>query len=240
MTDLLKVGDTLNSNGTITSLELLEQINMFREQEMNRAELAHSDLLKVIRDEFEEEIGVGNISESYYLNSQNKNQPMFRLTLNQAKQVLVRESKFVRKAVIAYIDKLESCIKHLLPQTFSEALQLAANQAKEIEEKNSLLLEQAPKVEFFDAVADSKDAVPMIDVAKVLGIKGMGRNNLFEFLRENKVLMNNNQPFQKHIDSGYFRVIEQRYQKNGEECINFKTLAYQKGIQYIKKLLNEK
>lgn len=62
---------------TITSLELLEQINIFRREEGNRATLQHYDLLKVIRDEFEEEIGLGEISLSSYKNSQNKEQPMY-------------------------------------------------------------------------------------------------------------------------------------------------------------------
>ncbi|MBR8702310.1 MULTISPECIES: antA/AntB antirepressor family protein [unclassified Fusobacterium] len=35
---------------------------------------------------------------------------MFILTLNQAKQVLVRESKYVRRAIIQYIEKLEQQI----------------------------------------------------------------------------------------------------------------------------------
>ena len=47
---------------TITSLELVEEINMFRNQEGGRATLEHSDLLKVIRNEFEEEIDEGIIS----------------------------------------------------------------------------------------------------------------------------------------------------------------------------------
>ena len=94
-----------------------------------------------------------------------------------------------------------------------------------------------PKADFFDAVADSKTAVPMNDVAKTLAIKGMGRNKLFEFLRNNKILMNNNRPYQKYVDANYFRVIEQHFQKDGEECINFKTLVYQKGIDYIRKVV---
>ena len=55
---------------------------------------------------------------------------MFELTLSQAKQVLVRESKFVRKAVIAYIEKLETAlkVKFQVPTTFAEALRLAAVQ----------------------------------------------------------------------------------------------------------------
>ena len=47
---------------TITSLELVEEINMFRSQEGGRAVLEHSDLLKVIRNEFDEEINEGIIS----------------------------------------------------------------------------------------------------------------------------------------------------------------------------------
>lgn len=35
---------------------------------------------------------------------------MFILTLNQAKQVLLRESKFVRRAIISYIEVLEQAI----------------------------------------------------------------------------------------------------------------------------------
>ena len=55
-------------------------------------------------------------------------------------------------------------------------------------QKQQLLLEeQQPKVEFYDDVAGSKDAVAMKEVAKVLGIKGMGRNKLFKFLRDNKI-----------------------------------------------------
>ena len=91
----------------ITSLELAKEINFFRKNIDGKSELTHSDLLKIIRDEFEEEIGVGNISqssvapiESTYINTQNKKQPMFVLTIEQAKQVLVRESKQVRRAVI--------------------------------------------------------------------------------------------------------------------------------------------
>lgn len=76
-------------------------------------------------------------------------------------------------------------------------------------------------------------------MAKVIDM-GYGRNELFEILRNNKILMTNNMPFQKYIDMGYFRVIEQKYTKpDGSIHINFKTLAYQKGIDFIIKVLKE-
>lgn len=115
---------------TMTSLELVKEINLFREQEGNRSELKHSDLLKVIRDEFEDEINEGKISSVEYKDAKGEMRPMFELTLSQSKQVLVRESKFVRKAVIAYIEKLETAlkVKFQVPTTFAEALRLAAVQ----------------------------------------------------------------------------------------------------------------
>lgn len=91
----------------ITSLELLDQINIFRKQEGNRAELQHKDLLKIIRNEFEEEINEGKFSLVEYKDKKGELRPMYILTYNQAKQVLLRESKFVRRAVIHYVERLE-------------------------------------------------------------------------------------------------------------------------------------
>ena len=106
-----------------------------------------------------------------------------------------------------------------------------------ISQKDRQIEEMKPKAEFFDTVADSKTAISMNEVAKVLNIKGYGRNNLFDFLRENKVLDRWNVPYQRYIDNGWFRVIEQKYQKNGEPVITTKTLVYQKGVDGIRRMI---
>ncbi len=101
----------LATKENMTSLELLEQINLFRKKEGNKKELRHFDLLNIIRNEFEEEITDRKISVSEYKDKTGRKLPMFILTLSQAKQVLVRESKYVRRAVIEYIEKLEKVIQ---------------------------------------------------------------------------------------------------------------------------------
>lgn len=127
-----------------------------------------------------------------------------------------------------------------LPKTFSEALYLAAEQAAMLEHQQRLLEAAKPKVEFFDAVASSKDAIQIGDAAKVLGIPGMGRNKLFEFLRAQGVLMKDNIPYQEYIDRGYFRTIEQKWTtRDGETRISIKTLVYQRGLDYIRRLLKD-
>ncbi|MBF0709711.1 MULTISPECIES: hypothetical protein [unclassified Gemella] len=109
----------LQIKDNITSLELLEQINFFRSEIENKSKLRHDDLLNVIRNEFEEEISLRKISESKYTNSRGRKYPMFILSLSQAKQVLVRESKYVRRAVIKYIEDLEKQLSPIPQPTFT-------------------------------------------------------------------------------------------------------------------------
>ena len=127
-----------------------------------------------------------------------------------------------------------------VPRTFAQALRLAADQQEKIEKQQKLISDQKPKVEFFDAVAESKTAVSMNDAAKSLNFNNVWRNKLFDILRTQKVLMSDNVPYQKYVDAGYFRVIEQKWTgKDGMPQISYKTLVYQKGIDYIRKLLEK-
>ncbi len=126
-----------------------------------------------------------------------------------------------------------------LPQSFSEALQLAADQAERIETLKKRNEELIPKAEFFDAVTDSKTAISIGEAAKVLDA-GIGQNKLFAFLRDNNILKSDNTPYQRYIDMGYFRVVEQKYEVNGEIRISIKTLVFQKGIDFIRRLLNKR
>ena len=112
--------------------------------------------------------------------------------------------------------------------------------AQALEEKEKQIALMKPKAEFFDAVANSKDAIDLGTAAKVLNM-GMGRTTLFRILREKKILNRENVPYQEYIDRGYFRTIEQKYTKpDGSTCINIKSLVYQKGLSYIRKILAEK
>lgn len=159
---------------------------------------------------------------------------MYRLIMKSKLPSAERFESWVMDEVLPTIRKTGG---YHLPQTYSEALRELADMA---EQKEKLMLENEqmkPKAEFFDAVADSKTAISMNEVSKVLAIKGYGRNNLFEFLRDKGVLDRYNVPYQRYVDAGYFRVIEQKYMKNGEPQVTTKTLVYQKGVDAIRKLL---
>jgi anti-repressor protein len=125
-----------------------------------------------------------------------------------------------------------------VPTTFSAALYLAAQQAEQIERQTQQLALEAPKVAFFDAVASSSDTTDIGTVAKTLAIPGLGRTNLFELLRKKGILMENNRPYQRYVDAGYFRVIETSWtDPSGDQHIYYKTVVYQKGVEYIRLVL---
>ena len=106
-----------------------------------------------------------------------------------------------------------------------------------LEVKNAELL---PKSEFYDAVIESTDTIEMATVAKILNV-GIGRNRLFNILREQKVLRDDNTPMQHFVDLAWFKCVESKYTKpDGGTFINVKTVVYQKGIDGILKLLKEK
>jgi len=99
-----------------------------------------------------------------------------------------------------------------------------------------IVLAQKPKVEFHDAVAEAVNCQSIQEIAKVLGT---GQNRLFKFLREERILMHNNLPYQQYVDSGYFRVTERRYKsESGDNHLYTKTLVTGRGLQFIQRRLS--
>ena len=111
---------SLANKETVTSRELLEQINIFRQQE-GKSKLENYDLKKIIRKELKKDFNAGKISCIKETDSRGRDQDLYILTFSQGKRVLLRESPTVRQAVIEYIDKLENAIIKLQEQKRNEA-----------------------------------------------------------------------------------------------------------------------
>ena len=252
-----------NEKETISSLDLVKEINVFREQEYKYkiekglslgkvekkngkfTELRHDTLLAIIRDEFEEEINDQKILEVKYKDKKGEIRMMYILTLDQAKQILSRESKFVRKAMIKYINQLENRVKELESKiskrdTLIGKIVTSENQQKRIEYfeifYNEYVKPNEQKAIFYDKVADNKKYIDFKTVAKLLEDLGFGRNLLLALLRDKKVLMRDNQPYQVYVDNGYLKTKEIYIDKSNK--IAFQPLISQKGLDWlIKKLI---
>lgn len=248
---------------TISSLDLVKEINVFREQEYNYklekglslgkvekkngkfTELRHDTLLAIIRDEFEEEINDQKILEVKYKDKKGEIRTMFVLTLDQAKQILSRESKFVRKAMIKYINALENRVAELEYELSQRdaligKIVTSNNQQERIEYfgvfYDKYVKPNEQKALFYDKVADNKKYIDFKTVAKLLEDLGFGRNILLALLRDKDILDKKNQPYQQYVDRGYLKFKEIYVEKTDK--LAFQPLISQRGLNWlIKKLI---
>ena len=134
----------------------------------------------------------------------------------------------------------------VVPQTFSQALMLAARQQEEIERqqkaieaKDRKIAEDAPKVVFSDAVVGSKSSCLIGELAKILTQNGyqIGQNRLFEKLRNEGYLGSKgeyyNIPNQKFIEQGLFELKKTTHSENGVMKSSVTPKVTGKGQQYF-------
>jgi phage antirepressor YoqD-like protein len=156
--------------------------------------------------------------------------------ISEQQSAIIKEKLLINKRIDTSVLKVEVTTEADDDLIIIRGLEASQRKIIKLQKEIEIL---KPKALFFDTVADSKTAIEMGIVAKTID-KGYGRNDLFEILRIEKILMANNIPYQKYIDMEYFRVIEQRFSKpDGSICVNTKTLVYQKGIDFIIRVLED-
>lgn len=117
-----------------------------------------------------------------------------------------------------------------IPQTLSEALRLAADQAEQIERQNLLLEQQRPKVEFVQRYVEVGTTKSLRETAKILKVP---ERAMIDCLVDDGLLFRqsgNLLPYQKYHAKGLFDV------KTGttEHGHNYtQTRVTSKGIEYI-------
>lgn len=130
----------INNKTEWTSVELVDVINHFRTLDGKKNKLLHKNLLALIQDEFSEEINGLNFQPvNFYTDKKGEQRPMYKLSNSQAKQILVRESKVVRRAVIKLLEYLEQHNEHNL---------------KVLNEREAYLYEQGLIIDTVDKMAD--------------------------------------------------------------------------------------
>lgn len=125
--------------------------------------------------------------------------------------------------VVTNIDKLE---------TVQKAMSYLSEM---VEEQRQAIESMKPKAIAYDSFMQAENTQSIGEVAKVFGI---GRNRLFQLLRDAKILMSDNVPYQEYM--GYFHVVEKPVVM-GEKTEN-KTVTRVKpnGVDYLAKRLQIK
>lgn len=172
------------------------------------------------------------------------------LTVDAAKELSMVEGNDKGKQARRYFIEAEKAFRQVLsqrptiPQTFSEALRLAASQAEQIEQQQKQLEAQRPRVLFSQAVETAKESVLVGELAKIICQNGVqiGEKRLFQWLRDNNFLCSHgeryNQPTQRAIEMGLFEMRKTTISVGDHSKVRTTTKVTGKGqVYFVNKFL---
>lgn len=131
---------------------------------------------------------------------------------------------------------------HRVPTTFAEALELAAKQARALDEAYSELTDAEPKVEAFDELMSTDGSVSLATAAQLVGL---GRATLIERLARWGAIISRPghsdhlRPYQSHVKAGRFVIVAQAVDithRDGtsETLVKGTTRVTAKGVEWIR------
>ena len=172
---------------------------------------------------------------------------LYSLILSSKLPNVKKFKRWVTSDVLPAIRKTGSYSIQSKPDSYTieDPAARARRWAEEYEEKKALeakIEEQKPLVEYAEHIQASKDVIDMKSMAKLASKNGIkiGRNKLFSFLRDRKILDRENIPYANYMDKEWFQVVESPYTfNNGDVKIIRTTLVSPKGqigiIRQLKK-----
>lgn len=202
----------------------------------------HRDVLESIKNLVAENSAAKFFAFSSYEN-RGKKYPMYLMTRDGFSLLVMgftgeRALKFKITFIEAF-NAMEQKLKqpiYVIPQTYAEALELAAHQAREIEVKDKLIAIQSPKADFADRVIDTDNMVDIGQAAKLLKLP-YGRNTFFDVLQNNGIFFKGrNEPMQQYVNSGYFQLRAKEITRKDHPSFSvLKILVTQKGLFWLSK-----
>ena len=157
--------------------------------------------------------------ESQYESGRNKKKNPCYLVTKMGCELLANKQQGEKGILFSakYVERFNEMEKEIamkqfnLPTTYKEALLalVAAEEEKEQliadnNKKQELLEAQAPKIDLYNDFINSDSIYSVNEIAKCLAIKDLGRNNLYKWLRWNKILIDGSrEAYQPHINAGY-------------------------------------
>jgi phage anti-repressor protein/phage antirepressor YoqD-like protein len=164
----------------------------------------------------------------------------YALTIEFAKKISMMAKTAKGEKARDYFIECETKLKEIkeqgsLPKTYLQALKQLVYEVEQKELAQAIVLELAPKAQFYDAVTESGNTYELSEACSILKLK-IGRNRLFSYLRNHGILMPSNLPYRKYIDSGHFIVDMKTYRNNKGDLVPVsQTRLTIKGLDWLRK-----
>lgn len=230
-------------------------MNMMTQFSTNQASMSSRDLLELINqvrsnlgepllrlnkfnEKIEDELEGDYYTKSVVQNLNNTESVIYELTLDQCMLIGMRESKAVRKNVLAILKEKQKPFDITNPAHLLQAIEVQAKLNIELTQKVAVL---EPKAKGLDRIADCTNVLGIRESAKVLKV---GQNKLVQYLLDHKVIYRDQhgkiQAYQKSVDQKLIHVVTSapRLFESGEKVFTQVKLT-QKLITRIAKWLEQ-
>lgn len=168
----------ITNTKTMSSLEVVELINIVRKEEGNNTELRHDDFMRKVADV------LGALNATKFLGTQiygnNNRRNIYNFPKREAMLMAMSYSYSTQARLYDRWQELENN-QPKVPTNFIEAMTLALEQAKQLEQ-------QAPKVAYFQKLIDRDSLLCFRDSAKLLNIP---ERKFINWLLDNKYIYRN-------------------------------------------------
>lgn len=231
--------DLIIKKETMTSLEIAEVTGK-----------RHDSILRDIRNILSQGVDAHNFVETSYTDKSNRQQKCYTLTKKGCLILASGYDVILREKIINRWEELETKERsqYQVPQSFAEALMLAAKQQEQIEEQqkqleantkeivelNGAIAEMEPKVTYVDMILASKETVTTTQIAQDYGQSAKAFNVLLRNFGVQHKVGGQWVLYAKHLPFGYvqsdtFPIVH----KNGMNGTVMHTKWTQKGRLFL-------
>lgn len=231
--------DLIIKKETMTSLEIAEVTGK-----------RHDSILRDIRNILSQGVDAHNFVETSYTDKSNRQQKCYTLTKKGCLILASGYDVILREKIINRWEELETKDRnqYQVPQSFAEALMLAAKQQEQIEEQqrqleanskeivelNGAIAEMEPKVTYVDMILESKETVTTTQIAQDYGQSAKAFNVLLRNFGVQHKVGGQWVLYAKHLPFGYvqsdtFPIVH----KNGTNGTVMHTKWTQKGRLFL-------
>lgn len=246
---MLNNNSSTQSNVNNSSVVLAAQLS-----EMSSTEIAeitgkkHKSILRDIRNLLKQGVAGHNFVPSEFEDSTGRKLPCYNLTKKGSLILASGYNAVLREKIIDRWESLETgkaTPYYQIPQSFSEALMLAAKQAEQIESQQKQIQAQSNQIaelekqtEYTRVILQSKSTALVTQIAQDYGMSARKFNAILRDLNIQHKVRNQWVLFNRYINKGYVQSSTFNFTRSdGREDVSMTTEWTQKGRMFLYEIL---